>query len=292
MRATRHAPCDGRSSRFRQPLANSLKLCAQELSRPPVTDSVGAPEAGITRNYPVNQRTGFRRDELRCRYDVASIEEDRWHTHAGRRTFQIILDHLRSGKRRGLLLNAGAGIYRIDVDAWHEFPLDLFTSPLHARSRAVCARIEQLPFRSEVFDAVICVGEVLDYSDPARSIAEFGRVLKRSGTLICDFGNSRSFSHWMRPAYGRAADLVTTPYNGSPERTWVYDPKYVYSLLETSGFEITARIGIHSWSALARRLGTSVSAALTAERILSWVKLPIPCSEVITVVALRATGAT
>jgi SAM-dependent methyltransferase len=240
----------------------------------------------------VNERAGFRREELKCRYDVDSIQEDTWHTHSGDRTSRIILDHLGSGERRGLLLNAGAGIYRVEGDAWNEFPLDLFTSPIRTRSRAVCARIEQLPFRSGVFDAVICVGEVLDYCDPARSIPEFARVLKRSGILVCDFGNSRSFTHWLRPAYGRAADLVTTPYNGSPERTWVYDPSYVYTLLETSGFEIKAKIGIHTWSALARRLGASVSTALRLEKIFTWARLPIPCSEVITVVALRATSAT
>jgi SAM-dependent methyltransferase len=233
-------------------------------------------------------RPGFKREELRARYDVPSLDEDRWHAYSGEKTAGIIEHYLRGSAPPSLwLLNAGCGVYELALDAWKEVSVDLFTRPIGGRLRSICASVEQLPFRSKAFGGVVCVGEVLAYCDPAAAIAEFGRVLSQSGVLICDFASSRSIRYWFRKPYGRAADLIRDEYNGTPERTWVYDPQYVSSLLGASGFRLMASVGTHSWSALARRLGASPRSAVFLQRSLEWLDLPTRWADLTTIVAER-----
>jgi ubiquinone/menaquinone biosynthesis C-methylase UbiE len=56
----------------------------------------------------------------------------------------------------------------------------------YCREYSVCTSVERLPFRENSMGAIVCVGEVLAYCDPAAAIGEFARVLVRSGLLICD----------------------------------------------------------------------------------------------------------
>jgi SAM-dependent methyltransferase len=230
----------------------------------------------------------FKRDELKIRYDVPLIYEDDWHTYSGDRTSAFIARHLSSfPAASNWLLNAGAGVYSIGLKPWREVSLDLFTLPIRERQYGVCATIEHLPFQSNVFGGIVCVGEVLAYCDPAVTLSEFSRVIAPSGVLIVDFGSSRSFRHWFRAPYGRAADLIEDYYNGTPEPTWVYDPTYIGSLLVSFGFQVKTRLGTHTWSALARRFGMSESKAMFLQRHLDSLRLPSGWADLTTIVAVR-----
>lgn len=236
---------------------------------------------------------GFKREELSKRYDVTAISEDTWHEYSGERTAQIItryLSELHAPSK--LLLNAGAGVYELSLPDWEEVSLDLFPGPLRNRRYAVCASVEALPFQEHIFGAIVCVGEVLAYCDPARAIAEFARVLAPSGLLICDFGNSRSFRYWFRSQYGRAADMVTDSYNEAPERIWIYDPQYLLSIINSSGFSVHARFGTHTWSSLARRVGVSIPLSVAIQRHLERLPLPTAWADLMTIVAERGGGET
>lgn len=234
---------------------------------------------------------GFKRHELRDRYNVISIVEDRWHAYTGEKTAEIISRHIRQVHPSvPWLLNAGAGIYRIGAAGWREIPVDLFLSPLRHRNGAICASVERLPLKPQIIGAIVCVGEVLAYCDPAAAIREFANVLAPGGTLICDFASSRSPRYWFKQTYGRAADLITDVYNGEPERTWIYDPRYIESLLQSAGFSIERTLGIHQWSALARRAGVSADFAVTVQRLLGKVRVPPRFSDLTTIVASRSAS--
>jgi SAM-dependent methyltransferase len=234
---------------------------------------------------------GFKRDDLRNRYDVSIIKEDDWHSYAGRKTSEFLTKHLAqlepSAKR---LLNAGAGVYGNSTGQSGEVSVDLFSTPIKGRTNAVCASVEMLPFSDDFFNCVLCVGEVIAYCDPAAAFAEFARVLVPKGTLICDFGNSRSVSHWFSQTFARAADLVIDEYNGTPEKIWRYDPNYISSLLKSFGFETKATSGTHTWSAIARRFGASRDSALATQKTLDWISLPANWAEVMTFVAVKERG--
>jgi SAM-dependent methyltransferase len=234
---------------------------------------------------------GFERSALKARYDVAFIEEDPWHAHTGRRTADIVIPALQQTSATcRYLLNAGCGCHGLQPSGWQEVAVDLFATPLKRHRISVCASVENLPFGSNSFGAVVCVGEVLAYCDPARAITEFARVLVPAGTLICDFGSSRSFKYRFSESFGRAADLVIDRYNGSAEKIWVYDPRYIRSLLEGSGLAISAEVGIHFWSALARRAGLSPSCSVAAERWLSRIAIAPAAADVMTFVAQRRSA--
>jgi SAM-dependent methyltransferase len=232
--------------------------------------------------------SGFKREELKARYDVESVKEDAWHSYTGERTSQLLSKSLSNPQSRSrLLLNAGSGIYQIGADKWDEISLDLFSAPLKTRPNAVCASVEALPFANNIFGAVVCVGEVLAYCDPAKAIREFARVLAPAGLLICDFGNSRSLRYLFKKTYGRAAEIITEQYNGMPERIWIYDPKYIDSILLSCGFAVRQRVGTHTWSALARRVGLPMSHSISLQEYLDWLPLPAVGADLMTVVALR-----
>ena len=206
---------------------------------------------------------GFKRADLQPRYDVRSIREDAWHSFSEEQTNKLLTERMSGfdiSPRR--FLNAGSGGQRLRPERWSEICLDLFSSPLAGRFNSVCASVERLPFSSCAFGCVICVGEVLGDCDPAAVFAEFARVLVPGGLLICDFSSSTSFRHSFTTSFGRAADLVTDHYNGSPERIWMYDPFYIRELLKARGFRIESQIGIHKWSALVRRFGASPKTAV------------------------------
>jgi SAM-dependent methyltransferase len=244
----------------------------------------------ITGNYlSLPTRLGFKRHELQRRYDVRAIREDEWHAYCGEKTQALVRRHLSSASPSpSLLLNAGSGVYQIAEPPWTEFSLDLFATPLRNRAGAVCATVESLPFRASTFGAGVCVGEVLAYCDPARAIGEFSRVLPLGGTLIVDFRSTRSARNWFKPPFARAADIVADDYNGTVERTWIYDPNYIESLLMGTGFQIREVHGSHTWSALGRRIGLSTLPAVRAQRLLEWFPLPRVLADLTTIVAARS----
>jgi SAM-dependent methyltransferase len=238
-------------------------------------------------------RAGFAREELEQRYDVPSMQEDAWHSYSDDRTRGLVTRFLafEGGSHSLVLLNAGAGVHRLHLEGWSEVAVDIFDAPIRNHANAVCASVEDLPFNDKSFDAIVCIGEVLAYCDPAKSFTEFARVIKPNKKLICDFGNSRSPRHWMTAQYGKAAALVTVDYNGTPERTWVYDPAYISKVLRDRGFVVRNTDGIHRWSTFARRVGLGIDSALSLERLLSSLPLGKGWSDTMMVVADRAGSA-
>jgi SAM-dependent methyltransferase len=214
--------------------------------------------------------------------------EDEWHAYSGQRTSEIVLRYLKEAEPPKLLLNAGAGVHKLDLPGWDEIALDLFPNPLRNHRSSVCASVEAMPFDDAKFDAVVCVGEVLGYCDPARAIREFSRVLSPNGILICDFESTLSWRYWATSVYGRAAEIVTDFYNGSTEQIWAYHPNYITNLLTTFGFSTEARLGTHNWSPLALRIGASRRTALSVEKALRWSRLSLPWADLQTIVGIRS----
>ncbi len=238
-------------------------------------------------------RPGFKRHELRDRYDVVEMDEDDWHEYCGHKSAEIVRSQLSIQPRlTNWLLNAGAGVYELGVGRWQEVSVDLFTSPIRNRRYSVCTSVENLPFANAQFGAIVCVGEVLAYCDPRGAISEFARVLAPGGLLICDFHSSRSARYWFTKRFGRAADLVVETYNGKPERTWVYDPNYIKELFRSSGLRIDKIEGTHTWSALAVRCGFRSRIALSIERRLDRFSGPRRWTDLMTIVASQPSSAT
>jgi SAM-dependent methyltransferase len=233
---------------------------------------------------------GFPRQALASRYDVTDLKEDEWHEHCGRTTKSLLQRWLPAPSSNcKSMLNAGAGIYDIAAPGYDQYHLDLFTTPLEGRSRAVCGRIEQMPFCATCFDVVVCVGEVLSYCDPSRAFAEFNRCLRKGGLLIFDYPSSRSPRHWLADRFGRAADLFRDHYNHTDEPIWIYSPAYIEELLGNTGFQGRARGGTHTLSAIARRLRLPFATASRLEQRLPFLGRLTFVADVITVAARKVS---
>ena len=81
------------------------------------------------------------------------------------------------------VLNAGSlGVtftFRGDL-----YLLDASLDTMKGFRNAYVGSVERMPFQDGLFDAVICVDSVLDYSDAGRVIKEISRVLKKGGRFI------------------------------------------------------------------------------------------------------------
>lgn len=233
-------------------------------------------------------RQGFRKVDLKPRYDVPTIQEDEWHSHSEDHTNELVQRELSASTavpRR--ILNAGCGARTVSIVGFQEVRVDLFVSPLKGAVGAVCGSINHLPFASNSFGCAVCVGEVLDYCDPASAISEFARVLAPDGALILDFCKSTSIRHLFTPSFARAADMIVDQYNGTPEKIWIYHPKYIHGLLENNGFVIKSQETAHRWSALLRRIGFSPKASVLFEKICP-IRAPALLGDLQTIVAVRA----
>lgn len=240
----------------------------------------------------VIRRPGFAREDLRARYDIKEVIEDDWHSHTDSVTKSVLARHLQSldlGKE-DWVLNAGAGVTNLHLQEGSELPLDLFSAPIADRKHAVCGSIVQLPFKSHVFRAAVCVGEVLAYCDPNDAIMELARVVRPGGIIICDFGSTKSWRHIGTSRFGRAAVVLSSEYNGSDERTWIYDPSYILRLMTKHGLVVRFMYGAHAWSTIARRFGISTRVALAVEQRLQRVVDVWERSDTVTVVAELATA--
>jgi ubiquinone/menaquinone biosynthesis C-methylase UbiE len=90
-------------------------------------------------------------------------------------------------------VGCGSGVLEPLVDAaegrWTGVdiaPQMLATGRMHARSNRVAGAAGELPFRSEAFDALVCLG-MMNFAPPASWVAilrEMSRVLRPSGLLV------------------------------------------------------------------------------------------------------------
>ena len=85
---------------------------------------------------------------------------------------------------------------------------------------------EELPFEDECFDHVACLGALLYFKDPEKSLSEIKRVLKPGGRLMMRTVN-RTNLYWL---------INRQPID--PASTNHYSENEIRSLLEASGFTV------------------------------------------------------
>ncbi len=178
---------------------------------------------------------------------------DPWHHYTGTRLFEIagkfIALHDRNGRT---VLNVGPGAAA--HGSTRVFHVDIAEKWLIGRSLSVVGSLDHLPFNNCTFDAVLCVGSVLNYCDVVAGVSEVARVLRPGGYLLLEFESSTSGEYLFTNVYGRAATLIKTSYGAQEERLWIYRPRFVKDLLQEHGIAVEKHAALHTVTALMFRL--------------------------------------
>lgn len=189
---------------------------------------------------------------------------DRWNEvkRRGIEAFAIeVLKDLRSDAR---VLNAGSGSHKYEWMPPQAVNLDRFAAQVMQLPNPVVGDLEDLPFGAEEFDAVICVGSVLNYTSAMEAIAELSRVLKPGAALVLHFEASDSAEHLGTSIWRAPAAPLQTMNNGRPDLVWVYSRSFIRRALKRYSIEIERQQGFHIASAALLRLGISQQAAAGA----------------------------
>lgn len=147
--------------------------------------------------------------------------------------------------KNSVVLNAGSAGNTYNIDCELMYHVDIANEKIKHLENAIVASIENLPFKNNFFDSIICVGSVLNYCDALKAISELARVLKTDGHLILEFESSWGFEYLGKEAYKKDACIITTEYIEKQHMQWLYSPKYIFRLLNTYDLRIRKKISFH-----------------------------------------------
>ena len=167
---------------------------------------------------------------VRARYNDPTnyTREDGWHRLTGIEIQRQMTYFWQSkGKADWLVLNAGAGDFKLALQTDKVINLDISETRVSVQRNPVVASVEAIPLPDNRVDVLVCVGSVINYCDAANAISEFARVLRPGGYLLIEFESSRSAELILQDAFGRAAAVADTFYGNDPEVIWVYSPEFI-----------------------------------------------------------------
>lgn len=154
---------------------------------------------------------------------------------------------------KNLYLNAGSGgsIYNLPGTCYH---VDIASNLIQDLPNSFVASIEKLPFVNNTFDAIICVGSVINYCSALESISEFSRTIKKGGILILEFERSQSAELWFSKDFGKYATLQRYRYLDDIHTLWLYSELYISNLLKQNQFMVINKKRIHSISTIINKI--------------------------------------
>lgn len=181
-------------------------------------------------------------------------QNNRWYDYTHQRIIKFILLSLKNRLNEySIYLNAGSGgsLYDIPGICYHA---DIAENLICHFPNYVVASIEQLPFPNSYFDAIICVGSVLNYCDAVQSICELTRTLKPSGYLVLEFERSNTGELLGTEEYGKGATFQKYEYMNHIHTLCLHSEHLIIDLLHERGMQIIRGQRFHCLSALMNRL--------------------------------------
>lgn len=187
---------------------------------------------------------------------VSSVwpQNNRWYDYTHQRIIKFIMLSLKSRlNKHSIYLNAGSGgsIYNLPGICYHA---DIAKNLICNLPNYVVASIENLPFPNSYFDAIICVGSVLNYCDAAQSIHELTRTLKSGGYMVLEFERSNTGELWGTEEYGKGTTFQKYEYMGHVHTLCLYSERLIAGLLQGYGMQVIKCQRFHCLSALINRL--------------------------------------
>ena len=156
---------------------------------------------------------------------------------------------------------------------------------------------EELPFRSDSFDVVVCKGALDHFFDPMRSVREMRRILQPEGVAIIALANYESLScklakaihFFLTPASFRRIEIMPI-WETPPDHTYKFDYLRLMCLVGTQ-FEVVECRGVSllwcfpGWGRLLSSLSPNLSAIIL--HILDRIAARLPLISDVIVVKLK-----
>lgn len=178
---------------------------------------------------------------------------DNWSEHTKRSIGEFVRAVVPN--EEGLILNAGCGGNDYGLSRRMTcVNLDISLRQCRTLNLPVLGDVEQIPFADNLFDATICVGAVINYVQPEKTIPELTRVTKPGGLILVDFESSYSaeimFSrHWRQPL-----TVIERMYVDHMDKTYLFSPEYIRGLFEQARSAVIATRGYHIATAMWERI--------------------------------------
>lgn len=162
--------------------------------------------------------------------------------------------HKYAFKDTDYVLNAGSGGYDYNLNCKMHH-IDIAAEKIDYLPLYTVTSLETLPFASNTFDGILCVGSVINYCDAVSAITEMARVLKPGGSLLLEYENSFAFEYRNKSCYKADAQVIQSTYQGVNQLQWIYSYKYINQILKECGLKIESTYRFHIFSALMLHLG-------------------------------------
>ncbi len=192
-------------------------------------------------------------DLQKIRQDYNNIEQiwpenDVWHQYTKSQIENSIYKWI-SPKQQDLILNAGSGgtDYAINGIVHH---LDIAEQKIKDKLYYKIGSVENIPYEDNMFDFIICVGSVLNYTQALTTIKELSRVIKPNGNIILEYERSNTGELIFSKNYGQTCTCEFYNYNGQEHKLWLYSDKYINNICSLYSLKIVKQKRFHIISSI------------------------------------------
>lgn len=187
--------------------------------------------------------------------DIIWEPTDKWHlyTHTKIQTFikNASRDFLENKKI--VILNAGSAGEEYGLIEHTHIHVDIVDTKIKDKQKFIVSNIETLELNEKV-DMVLCVGSVLNYTDPVRAIKNFSKLLKTGGYLLIEFEKSTSLEFIFHKSFNEQVAIIHTFYGNHEEKLKVFSERYIQSIIQYNKFILMRTERFHIASPLIFRL--------------------------------------
>jgi len=150
------------------------------------------------------------------------------------------------------LANLGSGGIAFGPSRWLQIHVDLSVLDLQNVRFGAVGDIRYLPLADQSVDAALCVGQVLNLTDPRAAIPEIARVLRRGALVVLEFESNASLEFFPRRV--EPETVVSTFFNERSVTITLLDPSYIRGLMAGFGFEVLSSTSFQILSSLVLRI--------------------------------------